>query len=129
MLQNVTWKICIWADQTLIIPFHDPRAITYWRIQIGHKSVLIVNIKPPSLIFDWYFQGTLTKFVWLLMRNVQNRICVNVFAPFISWKYCVIKIQGITIFLDLQVTTPSQQFLAKNTESKLTYRHVVVGPQ
>ena len=100
MLQNVTWKICI-------IPFHDPRAIIYWRIQIGHKSVFIVNIKTPRLIFDWYFQGTLTKLVLLLMRNVQN-MC-----------QCFCSVH--------QVTTPAQQFLAKNTESKLTYRHVFVG--
>ena len=31
------------------------------------------------------------------MRNVQNTICVDVFAPFVSSKYCVLKIQTIYI--------------------------------
>ena len=86
--------------------FKDQRHHT----KITHKKLLLLFFYILGVADPYIFRERWI-FVLLLMRNVQNTICVNVFAPFISWKYCVIKIQAIYIYSQIETYVDSNMSL------------------
>ena len=53
------------------------------------------------------------------MINVQNTLCVDVFAPFVCSKYCVLKIQAIYIFHLLIIDLINHRNMSETTRMRL----------